>query len=71
MFFLTWPIFKDEEDLIIFPYEEFLRVYDEISANLHIAGKVVEEVLADLQDDPRREFGILDIKRPKKRLFNF
>ncbi|HEY0196799.1 MAG TPA: hypothetical protein VGC02_04405 [Methanobacterium sp.] len=71
MFFLTWPIFKDEEDLIIFPYEEFLRVYDEISANLHIAGKVVEEVLADLQYDPRREFGILDIKRPKKRLFNF
>jgi len=58
--FLNMAIFKDEEDLIIFPYEEFLRTYDEISANLRIAGKVVKEVLADLPEDPKREFEILD-----------
>lgn len=58
--FFNLAIFKDEEDLIIFPYEEFLKTYDEISANLRIAGKVVKEVLADQPDDPRREFEILD-----------
>lgn len=57
--FFNIAIFKDEEDLIIFPYEEFLKTYDEISANLRIAGKVVKEVLADLPDDPRREFEIV------------
>lgn len=58
--FFNMAIFKDEEDLIIFPYKEFLKTYDEISANLRIAGKVVKEVLADPPDDPRREFEILD-----------
>lgn len=53
-------IFKEEEDLIIFPYDEFLKTYDEISANLRIAGKVVHEVLADPPDDPGREFEIVD-----------
>ncbi len=57
--FFNITIFKDEEDLIIFPYEEFLKTYDEVSANLCIAGKVVKEVLADLPDDPRREFKIV------------
>jgi hypothetical protein len=58
--FFNIAIFKDEEDLIIFPYEEFLKTYDEITANLRIAGKVVMEVMADPPDDPQREFEILD-----------
>lgn len=58
--FLNMAIFKGEEDLIIFPYEEFLKSYDEITANLRIAGKVIKEVLADLPEDPRREFEILE-----------
>ena len=63
-------IFKDEEDLIVFPCEKFLKTYDEISANLRIAGKVVKEVLADPPDDPRREFEILDhyIKRAEEEI---
>ncbi len=56
--------------MIIFPYEEFLKTYDEISANLRIAGKVVKEVLADQPDDPRREFEILNhyIERVEKEI---
>lgn len=57
--FFNMTIFKNDEDLIIFPYEEFLKTYDKISSNLHIAGKVVKEVLADLSDDPRRDFEIV------------
>jgi len=53
--------------LIIFPYEEFLKTYDEVSANLRIACKVVKEVLADLLDDPRREFEIHSIKKFKNK----
>lgn len=49
--------------MIIFPYEEFLKTYDEVSANLRIACKVVKEVPADLLDDPRREFEIHSIKK--------
>ncbi|MDD1774099.1 MAG: hypothetical protein LUQ24_01065 [Methanobacterium sp.] len=58
--FLNMAIFKEEEDLIIFPYDEFLKSYDELTANLRIAGKVVKEVLADLPEDPKREFEILE-----------
>ncbi len=58
--FFNMAVFKNEEDLIIFPYEEFLRTYDEISANIRIAGKVAIEVLADPPDDPQRELEILD-----------
>ncbi len=69
--FFNIAIFKDEEDLIIFPYGEFLRTYDEISANLRIAGKVVKEVLADPPDDPTREFEILEhyIKKTEEEIF--
>lgn len=58
--FFNMAIFHEEEDLIIFPYEEFLKMYDELTANLRIAGKVSKEVLADLPEDPRREFEILE-----------
>ena len=58
--FLNMAIFNEEENLIIFPHEEFLKSYDEITANLRIAGKVVKEVLADLPEDPKREFEILE-----------
>lgn len=58
--FYNMAIFNKDEDLIIFPYEEFLSDYDEITANLRIMSKVLKEVLANPPDDPRREFEILE-----------
>lgn len=58
--FYNMAIFNKDEDLIIFPYEEFLSDYDEITANLRIMGKVLKEVLANPPDDPHREFEILE-----------
>lgn len=58
--FYNINIFKEEEDLIVFPYEEFLKGYDETTAHLRIMGKILREALADPPDDPAREFEILE-----------
>jgi len=57
--FYNLAIFKEYEDLIVFPYGEFLKSYDETTSYLKILAKIIDEVLADPPTDPQREFEIL------------
>jgi hypothetical protein len=57
--FYNLPIFKEYEDLIVFPYDEFLKSYDETLSYLKIISKVLKEVQADPPVNPQREFEII------------
>lgn len=58
-------IFNDDEDLIVFSFEEFTRTYHDIMDSLKRMEEVLCEVRADPPRDPRREFEILEFYQEK------
>ncbi len=67
--FYNINIFNEEENLLVFPYEQFLKDYDEAKFNVKIMKNSLKRLLEDTTDNPKREYDILEVYHEKIQRF--